>query len=201
MAPAKAEDAGVKELVGTPITLGDDYVVPPAPPPPGPLDLVLSRGSDAASEETATITVRVKNISKDRQQVFFRRELLSFVVSGPDGLVSCDPQPDSRVPDKQAFRAVAPGGFIEATSRLIELCPDDTFARPGLYLARARFSPHVYGRRLRDRGRHGRLYELSTGGDPDPQRRAPVPQESPAGSLEGRLRVALPALSGEAERG
>jgi hypothetical protein len=141
----KKEDPGVKELVGTTITLGDDYAVRPSPPPPGPLDLVLSRGSDASSEETATITVRVKNISKDRQQVFFRRELMSFVVSGPDGMVSCDPQPDSRVPDKQAFRTLAPGGFIEATSRLIELCPDDTFARPGLYLARARFSPHVSG--------------------------------------------------------
>ncbi len=138
-------DPGVKELVGSTLTLGDDYLARPAPPPPGPLDLVLSRGSDAKSEETATVTVRVKNISKDRQQVFFRRELLSFVVSGPDGMVSCDPQPDSRVPDKQAFRALAPGGAIEATSRLIELCPDDTFARPGLYLARARFNPHVSG--------------------------------------------------------
>jgi hypothetical protein len=144
-AAAPAADPGVKELVGSTITLGDDYLVKPSPPPPGPLELTLVRGSDAKSEETATITVRLKNISKDRKYVFFRRELLSFIVSGPDGLVSCDPQPESRVPDRQAFRSLAPGGAIEATSRLIELCPDDTFARPGLYLARARFAARVSG--------------------------------------------------------
>lgn len=140
-----ATDAGVKELVGTTLTLGEDYRYRPPPPAPGPLELVLVRGSDATSEETATITVRLKNISKERQQVFFRRELLSFIVNGPDGMVLCDPQPEGRVPDKLAFKTIAPGGAIEATSRLIELCPDDTFARPGLYLAHARFSSRLSG--------------------------------------------------------
>ena len=140
-------EVGVKELFGTPFTLGSEYAPPPPPAPaePPPLELVLARGSDASSEETATVTVQVKNRSKERKYVFFRRELLSFEVSGPDGKTTCDPQPDTRAPDKQAFRLLNPGGALEATSRLIELCPDDTFARPGLYLAHARFEASATG--------------------------------------------------------
>ncbi|HEV8246380.1 MAG TPA: hypothetical protein VGP93_11455, partial [Polyangiaceae bacterium] len=94
------------------------------------------------------VTVQVRNRSKDKLSVFFRRELLSFEVSGPDGRVSCDPQPDSRAPDRQAFRALTPGASITSTSRLIELCPDDAFARPGLYLAYARFDANSSGENL-----------------------------------------------------
>jgi len=144
--PAEPEpEPGVKELIGTPFTLGGEY----APKPPAedeelpPLEVRFIRGSDARSEETATVTVEIKNRSREPVRVFFRRELLSFALSGPDGAVTCDPQPDSRAPDLQGFRLLNPGGSFTRTSRLIELCPDDTFARPGLYLAHARFNASV----------------------------------------------------------
>ncbi len=140
-------EEGAKELVGTAFALGADYDVKPPPSdlPPPVLDVVLSRGSDANSEESATITVQIKNRSKEKHQIFFRRELVSFEVSGPDGRIRCDPQPDGRAPDRQAFRTLTPGGVVTTTSRLIELCPDDTFARPGLYLAHARFDASASG--------------------------------------------------------
>jgi hypothetical protein len=58
---------------------------------------------------------------------------------GPDGLTICDPQPDLRAPDPQAFATLAPGAAITVTCRLVELCSNGTFARPGLYLVHARF--------------------------------------------------------------
>jgi hypothetical protein len=70
---------------------------------------------------------------------------VSFEVSGPDGSVICDPQPDGRAPDRQAFSFVAPGGSLTTTSRLIELCPDDTFARPGLYVVNAQLDTFADG--------------------------------------------------------
>ncbi len=145
--PEPPAEEGAKELVGTTFTLGGDYAVkpPPSDTPPPPLEVVLNRGSDASNEEAATITVQIKNRSKEKLQVFFRRELVSFEVSGPDGRVTCDPQPDGRAPDRQAFRTLPAGGTITTTSRLIELCPDDAFARPGLYLAHARFDASASG--------------------------------------------------------
>jgi hypothetical protein len=88
---------------------------------------------------TATVTTKIKNRSGKAMRVFFRRELLVFEVMGPNGLTTCDPQPDSRAPDRQAFSSLAPGGELSATSRLIELCPDGTFGRPGMYLIHGRF--------------------------------------------------------------
>lgn len=102
--------------------------------------LTMTGGSDAAAERVATIQVRLSNPSKrEKLSVYFRRELLSFEVIGPDGLVRCEPEPRTRYPQAQAFTNLGPGKSIQLTSRLTELCPRGTFNRPGLYLIRARF--------------------------------------------------------------
>jgi len=54
-------------------------------------------------------------------------------------MASCDPQPDTRAPDRLAFLRLAPGQSMTITSRLVELCPKGTFSRPGFYLVHARF--------------------------------------------------------------
>src|SRR5690606_35109274 len=46
-------------------------------------------------------------------------ELLSFEVMGPGGMASCDPQPDTRAPDRLAFLRLAPGQSMTITSRLV----------------------------------------------------------------------------------
>lgn len=140
---AKAEeppepDRRVKELRGTSIELGSEFARKPSEPSDSPLSLGI-RGSDAADEEASTVSVTLRNRSKSRLDVYFRRELVSFEVAGPDGVSTCDPEPDSRSPDRQAFTTLRPGGEISAVSRLMEMCPAHTFARPGLYRVSARF--------------------------------------------------------------
>ncbi|MGC4092350.1 MAG: hypothetical protein QM756_31605 [Polyangiaceae bacterium] len=64
---------------------------------------------------------------------------MTFEVSGPDGLVACEPGPDNRAPDRGSFSNLRPGGRIAAVSRLIEMCPQGALRRPGLYLVHARY--------------------------------------------------------------
>jgi hypothetical protein len=139
------EDERVKELHGTSFELGGDYAPPKSEEEPEEFGLNLQRGSDALDETQATITLALSNRSKKPRHVYFRREFVSFQVSGPDGSVICDPQPDGRAPDRQAFSLVAPGGSLATTSRLVELCPDDTFARPGLYVVNAQLDTFANG--------------------------------------------------------
>ena len=121
-----------------------------------PLRLRLLRGSDAATERTATATVEVR--ARDQKaMLYFRRELLSFIVHGPDGIRGCDPQPDDRAPDRQAYVTLAAGGAVSATSMLAELCPNLTFGRPGLYLVSARFDAERDGAEFGFRAFTGRL--------------------------------------------
>jgi hypothetical protein len=134
----------IKELNGTPFTLGQDFaldVKPPAgaaAPPPG-LELSIS-GSDAADEGVVTATTTFTNRGPRKQDLYFRRELITYEASGPDGVFQCDPKPDLRSPaDRSSVQTLRPGGKFSAVSRLIEMCPAHAFARPGLYLVHARF--------------------------------------------------------------
>lgn len=132
-------DPRVKELVASSFELTADLLGGEAEEDPSlPLSLRLLRGSDAGSERTATATVEVRARNR-KAQVYFRRELVSFVVHGPEGIRACDPQPDDRAPDRQAYSTLGAGQSVTATSMLAELCPNLTFGRPGLYLLSARF--------------------------------------------------------------
>lgn len=139
-------EGGVKELHGTPFELGSDYVPPPKAEVHG-LEFEVTRGSDASSEATATVTVQLSNHGSTTERVYFRRELVTLEVTGVDGTEVCDPGPDDRAPDRQAFTLLKPGGSITVTSRLAEMCPQDTFARPGLYLVRGEFDSDESGER------------------------------------------------------
>ncbi len=134
----------VKELTGTPLTLGSDFATAAHPasdePAPDPSGLALTiTGGDATNEGATVATATFTNRGKQKQDLYFRRELITYEVSGPDGVFQCEPEPDIRSPDRTAFQTLRPGGKISAVSRLIEMCPAHTFARPGLYLVHARF--------------------------------------------------------------
>lgn len=130
-------DARVKELVASELTLTPDLMGTEAEEDPTlPLQLRLVRGSDAATERTTTAVVQIK--ARQKSLLYFRRELLSFTVHGPDGIHECDPQPDDRAPDRQAYSTLGAGQSVSATSLLTELCPKYTFGRAGLYLISAR---------------------------------------------------------------
>jgi hypothetical protein len=138
-AAPRSDASGIKQLVAASITLGTEYEPRAAAPDPEPLGLLLTRGSDARTERDATISVSLVNQSKKAERVFFRRELVSFEISGPSGVVTCEPGPDRRAPDRSSVRTLRPGGRISATSRLIEMCPQGALRRPGLYLVHGRF--------------------------------------------------------------
>lgn len=138
-AAPRSDADGIKQLFTQSVTLGSEYAPRPPQPDPEPLALELTRGSDARTERDATISVSLVNRSKKAQRVFFRRELVSFEISGPSGVVTCEPGPDNRAPDRSSVKLLRPGGRISATSRLIELCPEGALRRPGLYLVHGRF--------------------------------------------------------------
>ena len=141
---SEAAERRIKELTGTPFTLGSNFaneVKPPKGPdaPPPGLELSIS-GSDAVDESTITATTTFTNRGARKQDLYFRRELITYEVSGPDGVFECDPKPDQRSPaDRSSVQTLRPGGKVSAVSRLIEMCPAHAFARPGLYLVHARF--------------------------------------------------------------
>lgn len=134
----KSDREAIKQMVSLPLTLGEAYA-PKKPEPSDSLELVLTRGSDAATERDATVSVALVNHSKKAERVLFRRESITFEVSGPDGLVACEPGPDNRAPDRSNLSLLKPGGRLSSTSRLIELCPQGAMRRPGLYLVHARY--------------------------------------------------------------
>jgi len=133
-----SDSRAIKQTVAAPLTLGSAYERLKPAPVEG-LDLLLTRGSDASTERDATIAVALVNRGKKPVRVYFRREAVTFEVSGPDGLVACDPGPDNRAPDRSGFSLLRPAGRLSATSRLIELCPQGAMRRPGLYLVHARY--------------------------------------------------------------
>lgn len=140
------ERYAVKEIISPPVVLGEAYA--PAASPVAddqPLALSFTSGSDARTEREATVTVSLINRSSRPQTVYFRRELVSFEVSGPTGLVTCDAGPDERAPERLAFVTLAPGKRIRATSRLIELCPMGALRLPGLYFVHGRFDTWASG--------------------------------------------------------
>jgi hypothetical protein len=139
------EPLRVKEFVGSVLELGADYAKK-VEAEESPLVLSMTRGSDARDDRQAIVTVSLSSREKKPLRVYFRRELVSFQVIGPDGEATCSPEPDERAPDRGAFSLLNPGGALTATSRLVELCPEGTFARPGLYLVQGRFDAVATGK-------------------------------------------------------
>jgi hypothetical protein len=142
-----------KQLEGSIFALGSEYSrwsrrgIETESEEAGPLHFQLNSGSDTQEELGTMVSVTLKNRSKHKEIVYFRRELVSFEVMGPDGLSNCDAKPDDRAPEPQSFARLGPGGSVSATSRLVELCPRGTFAHPGLYLVHARFDANQSGDR------------------------------------------------------
>ncbi len=146
-----ASTHGIKGLRAPAIALNSDYrawsaaALPRPVKTDSPIVIDMQQGSDAASDLQATVEVTLKNKSRQTQYVYFRRELLNLEVMGPGGAASCDPEPDTRAPDRHAFLRLTPGQRMSIPSRLVELCPKETFLRPGFYLVHARFEATATG--------------------------------------------------------
>jgi hypothetical protein len=153
-------DRRVKQLEAPGFTLTSEAAGPqPQEDWDKPLALALTRGSDAATERTATITSEVSS-RQEPATIYFRRELLTLEVHGPTGPRVCDPQPDHRAPDRQAYTTLKPGARLTATSLLAEMCPELTFGKPGLYLVSARFDATRSGSEFGFRAFMGALHSI-----------------------------------------
>jgi hypothetical protein len=110
-----------------------------------PLELRVIQGSDAKTEHNATVQVTLHNRSRKKVLVYFRREFITYEIVGPMGALGCEPAPDARSPDREAFVTLAPGASRSYTVRLAEMCPRDTFDMPGLYLVNATYTANESG--------------------------------------------------------
>lgn len=131
---SKAPTEGVKHVGGATFVLSPAYAgwSQPLPALSPSLHTLMLAGSDAEDERNVTITMSLLNASNLPQQIFVRRELVSYDVTGPDGTFHC-PTTDLGPPDVASFTTLAPQRSERFVVRLIEMCPRGSFSRPGLY--------------------------------------------------------------------
>lgn len=116
-------------------------------PPPvvderGPrLKLTATPLVDAAGPNDVTISVTLANEGLRAALLRFRSDDVGFTVSAPDGQVTrCDRGINRRAVVRDFFESLRPRGKQSFTLRLQEVCPVNTFARPGVYTVTANAS-------------------------------------------------------------
>lgn len=114
--------------------------VPAAPPLPpvderaGKLELSSSGFVDASAPRTITLSVTTKNVGLRPIVVALRPWMLSFRIDGPgDESEMCYADHADRNLPRDAYRPLAPGASTSFSVLLAEVCPKNTFSRPGLY--------------------------------------------------------------------
>jgi hypothetical protein len=106
--------------------------------PPSPLALTVAPLGATADPDAQVVTVTVRNRSPRSLTLFLRRELITYVVTGPYGAATCRMHPADRAPDRAQFSTLSPGETRSLTTRLPEACPAGTFGVPGTYAVAAR---------------------------------------------------------------
>jgi hypothetical protein len=144
-------EPGLKRLMGEGFALDSTYIGwahtrlrephdGHTPRPPSDLALEVSYGSDAVSPRDVTVAVTLRNLGDSTQRAYFRRDLIAFSVVGPDGEKSCEADDSFRAPESSGFLTLGPHQAETLTTRLLEFCAEDVFARPGFYYVSAHLS-------------------------------------------------------------
>lgn len=145
-----------KQLEGAPLTLESEYaewarpdtipsLLEASEQPPPALGFRLIQGSDAKAEHEATAELTISNQSPLPTYVYFRRDMVTFEVIGPNGVVHCPGRLEERTPERSSFLHLNHKQSRQYAVRLAELCPRGTFGIPGLYLVYARFDATADG--------------------------------------------------------
>lgn len=137
---------GLKQVEGGAIALGSEYRSW-APPELSsadrvarklpPLDLEITQGSDSLTARNARVTVSLTNRGPTPNTVFFRREHLTFMLLGPDGVARCAAPDEDRAPDAQEFTRLGVGKRVDFVTQILEFCDTSLLDRPGFYLVAA----------------------------------------------------------------
>lgn len=141
---------GAREWTGAAVAIGSASV-PPAtvretPTVIAPLTLGTAAFEDYGVGWEAEIPTTVKDVSRQSVALLFRPETVEFDVTGPTGVGVTDPSPTVRckwpgqapAPILETYTHLGPKQQASISILLSALCPDDTLARPGLYVVRAR---------------------------------------------------------------
>lgn len=172
-APPEQPSDGLKEIAAQPVVLDQQYaswskagqLALDKDGRHGGLELLVTKGSDAASPYSASVEVAVRNRSQFSQRLHLRRELVTFVITGPEGETRCEADAALRAVDSQNLTRIAPGKRIAMTVRLSEFCPADTFPRDGFYYVDASlpvFSPDLLEERSEMDGTDSEAVEVPT---------------------------------------
>ncbi|AUX30199.1 MULTISPECIES: hypothetical protein [Sorangium] len=101
------------------------------------LELTSEPWSDAASPRSIVVRVSAKNAGRRPMTVAIRSRMLAFLVVGPNGTTVCEASPPTGAIPRDMFRTLKPGASVDLSLLLREVCPDNTFAREGLYQVKA----------------------------------------------------------------
>lgn len=126
----------VKEIVGPSVTLTEDAMPAPLPPPDGPsngLSLAVPEATDVARGVDVGTSVTLTNVGDKPATLLFRESTLGFKVSGPGGSVACGTTRDVASPIRELFTTLAPKGRATVNVLVDAMCPPDTFDEPGVY--------------------------------------------------------------------
>jgi len=139
--------SALKEVASEPFVLAENEPHAPARSASAPateedpkapkLAITAPAHLDAPDDSAVVLSATVRNAGKRSMLVHLRRDQLFFDVEGPTGLFRCGPDEAVRAVPRDFFSTFAADATRSFSVRLIEVCPRDTFARPGLYRVRA----------------------------------------------------------------
>jgi hypothetical protein len=104
--------------------------------------------ADAAAGRNVSITTTAKNAGRRPMMAVLRPRMLGYRVEGPDGVLGCAAAPPTHAVPRDMYRSYKPGATTSFTVLLAEVCPRDTFARPGLYRVTPKLFAQEHGREL-----------------------------------------------------
>jgi hypothetical protein len=100
------------------------------------MTLTATHYDDAARPTDIALSVQAHNGGERPVYVAVRSRMLSFVVAGPDGIVRCKRKGgENNEVARDHFRLLHHGKHVHLDVLLAEICPPNTFDRPGLYSA------------------------------------------------------------------
>jgi len=110
------------------------------------LTLTASPYADALHPSGIELQVVVHNTGQRPLFVALRDRMLSFEIEGPDGHVHCAQQSTGHKVPRDLFHLMHHGTSVQLGVMLAEICPKQTFQRPGLYLATPALHASAEGR-------------------------------------------------------
>lgn len=97
------------------------------------LELTTSAHADASAPRRISITVTATNAGQRPMIAALRSRMISFKVEGPDKTVICESTPMTNAIPRDRFQTIKAGASTSFTLLVAEMCPQETFARAGLY--------------------------------------------------------------------